>query len=62
HLWLASTPEDEGRVIAGLLPGIHRQLADRRRLLLDYPAGRAIMPLHEAGFHIQQTLIWMRLT
>ena len=62
HLWLASTPEDEGRVIAGLMPGIYRQLADRRRLLLDYPAGRAILPLHEAGFHIQQTLIWMRLT
>jgi ribosomal protein S18 acetylase RimI-like enzyme len=62
HLWLASTPEDEGSAIAGLMPGIRRQLANRRRMLLDYPAGRAILPLHEAGFHIQQTLIWMRLS
>jgi len=61
HLWLASDPEDEGRVIGGLMPVIRRQLANRRRLLLDYPAGRAILPLHEAGFRLQQTLIWMRL-
>ncbi|MFN2265168.1 MAG: GNAT family N-acetyltransferase [Anaerolineales bacterium] len=62
HLWLASTLEDEAATIAGLMPGIRRQLANRRRMLLDYPAGRAILPLHEAGFHIQQTLIWMRLS
>jgi len=61
HLWLASEPEDEERVIGGLMPVIRRQLANRRRLLLDYPAGRAILPLHEAGFRLQQTLIWMRL-
>lgn len=61
HLWLASTSENEERAIAGLMPVISRQLANRRRILLDYPAGRSILPLHEAGFHIQQTLIWMRL-
>jgi ribosomal protein S18 acetylase RimI-like enzyme len=62
HLWLASTPPDEGRVIAALMPHIRRQLANRRRILLDYPAGRGILPLHDAGFRIQQNLIWMRLS
>jgi hypothetical protein len=44
------------------MPHALRQLANRRRILLDYPAGRAILPLHESGFHIQQTLTWMRLS
>jgi ribosomal protein S18 acetylase RimI-like enzyme len=61
HLWLASTPENEERTIAALMPSIRHQMANRRRMLLDYPAGRAILPLHDTGFHIQQTLIWMRL-
>jgi ribosomal protein S18 acetylase RimI-like enzyme len=61
HLWLASSEENEASVVAGLMPSIRRQLAHRRRMLLDYPADRIILPLHEAGFHIQQTLIWMRL-
>ena len=61
HLWLASTQPDESRVTAALIPHIRHQLANRRRILLDYPAGRAILALHEAGFRIQQTLIWMRL-
>lgn len=61
HLWLASSADDEGRVIAALLPIARRQLARRRRILLDYPAGRAILALHDEGFRIQQTLIWMRL-
>ncbi len=61
HLWLASSADDEGHVIAALLPVARRQLAKRRRILLDYPAGRAILALHDEGFRIQQTLIWMRL-
>lgn len=61
HLWLASSPEEEGRVIAVLMPVARHQLTKRRRILLDYPAGRAILALHDEGFRIQQTLIWMRL-
>ena len=61
HLWLASSPPDESRVIAALMPHILHQLANRRRIVLEYPAGRAILALHEAGLRIQQTLIWMRL-
>ncbi len=61
HLWLASSADNEERVIAALLPVARRQLARRRRIILDYPAGRAILALHDQGFRIQQTLIWMRL-
>jgi ribosomal protein S18 acetylase RimI-like enzyme len=61
HLWLASSLQDEGRVIAALIPAVRRQLAKRHRILLDYPAGRAILALHDEGFRIQQTLIWMCL-
>jgi hypothetical protein len=61
RLWLASSADDEKRVIAALLPVARRQLARRRRIILDYPAGRAILALHDQGFRIQQTLIWMRL-
>lgn len=62
HLWLASAPENESRVITALMPVALEQLINRRRILLDYPAGRAILALHDQGFRIQQTLVWMRLT
>jgi ribosomal protein S18 acetylase RimI-like enzyme len=61
QLWLATAQEDENSLVAALMPHVLHQLAQRRRILLDYPAGRAILALHEAGLRIQQTLIWMRL-
>lgn len=61
HLWLAASPEDEEAVIAAIFPTALRQLAKRRRMLLDYQAERATESLTALGFHIQQTLIWMRL-
>jgi hypothetical protein len=60
-LWLACSPENEQRVITAIFPVARRQLANRRRMLLDYQDGRANQALNEVGFHIQQTLIWMRL-
>jgi ribosomal protein S18 acetylase RimI-like enzyme len=61
HLWLATSPENERSTIAALFPFALRKLSHRRRMLLEYPADRAILPLHEAGFNLQQTLVWMRL-
>jgi ribosomal protein S18 acetylase RimI-like enzyme len=61
QLWLAAAQDDENSLVAALMPHVLHQLAQRRRILLDYPAGRAILALHEAGLRIQQTLIWMRL-
>lgn len=61
HLWLACSQENDATVITALAPNLHQDLVNRRRMLLDFPAGRAILAFHEAGFHIQQTLIWMQL-
>ncbi len=61
HLWLACSAENEARVIATIFPVVRRQLANRRRMLLDYHDGRANQALNDVGFHIQQTLVWMRL-
>jgi hypothetical protein len=59
HLWLAAAPENEETVLAELLPRARRQLVRRLRLVMDFPAGRAVQAFEEAGFHIQQTLVWM---
>lgn len=61
HLRLAALPKNERRVVETLFPHALQQLSHRRRMLLEYPADRAILPLHEAGFRLQQTLIWMQL-
>jgi ribosomal protein S18 acetylase RimI-like enzyme len=61
HLWFATSRAKERGTIPILFPHALRNLANRRRMLLEYPADRAILPFHEAGFRLQQTLIWMRL-
>jgi ribosomal protein S18 acetylase RimI-like enzyme len=61
HLWLASSPQLEEQAVTALLPHLLRELPDRRRMVLDYPGGRARFAIEQAGFHIQQTLIWMQL-
>ena len=59
HLWLAAVPENEVSALGALLPHARRRLARRARLVMDYPAGRAVESFQEAGFHVQQTLVWM---
>ena len=61
HLWLASTPENEGLAIAALLPHARRQLAQRKRMVVDYPAGHGVKAFQDASFHLLQTLIWMEV-
>jgi GNAT superfamily N-acetyltransferase len=64
HLWLAASPQGEDAAIATLLPYLRQKLArsaNRRRMVLDYPAGRARFAFEQAGYHVQQTLIWMQL-
>jgi hypothetical protein len=61
HVWLATSPQLEEQAVAALLPRLLEQRQDRRRMLLDYPGGQARFAIEQAGFHILQTLIWMRL-
>jgi ribosomal protein S18 acetylase RimI-like enzyme len=61
HLWLAASLPGESTAVATLLPFLRQKLSRRRRMILDYPAGRARFAFEQAGFRIQQTLIWMQL-
>lgn len=63
HLWVATGSggdNDEESVIAALISNARRIIDTKRRLLIDYPAGRGGHAFEQAGFHIQQTLIWMQ--
>jgi GNAT superfamily N-acetyltransferase len=59
HLWLACATEAEDQAISSLLIQARQKLAERPRMTLDFPAGRGQSAFEAAGFHIQQTLIWM---
>jgi ribosomal protein S18 acetylase RimI-like enzyme len=59
HLWLACGPETEDQAISSLLPFVRRELTDRRRMTLDFPARLGQTAFEAAGFYVQQTLIWM---
>lgn len=61
NLWLATDQENEDETISILLPYVRTQFKKGRRLLLDYPAGRAAQALHQSGFYPRQTLIWMEM-
>jgi ribosomal protein S18 acetylase RimI-like enzyme len=58
NLWLAVPPEGEGQTATLLLKHARERL-QVRPLALDYPAGRAEPAIHEAGFTLEHTLIWM---
>lgn len=59
QLWLATSAANEETAIAALLPQARRRLSGRTRLVLEYPAGHGLQAFRQAGFHAQQTLIWM---
>jgi GNAT superfamily N-acetyltransferase len=61
QLWLSAPPEREEFVLQTLLPYIHWRERAQRPLSIDYPVGRAANALREAGFHPDQTLIWMEI-
>lgn len=63
HLWLATGAagdREEESVIATLIPYARRKINSKQRWLVDYPARRGVYAFEQAGFHIQQTLIWMQ--
>jgi len=60
-LWLATYQEAEDTAAAALLDYARGHLSQRRPLTLDYPAGRAVQAIQNAGFYPHQTLIWMSI-
>ena len=61
HLWVAAAPEHEDVALPALLAHLHKVMPDRSRLILDYPARQGSLAFSEAGFRLQQTLIWMEV-
>lgn len=59
RLWLAAPEDADPRAIRLLLHHAENEQAGRKPLNLEYPAGRAVDVLQEAGFSPHQTLIWM---
>lgn len=62
NLWLATDRDGEDAVAQALLGHARRNLSARRPLSLDFPAGRAVLGIQRAGFHLHQTLIWMSIS
>ena len=59
QLWLAAPPEYEEIVLQTLLPYIHWRERTQRPLTIDFPVGRAVNCLSQAGFIPNYNLIWM---
>jgi ribosomal protein S18 acetylase RimI-like enzyme len=61
QLWLAAPPESEEIVLQTVLQNIEWIERAQRPLTIDYPAGKAIHALSQAGFTPDYNLIWMKL-
>jgi ribosomal protein S18 acetylase RimI-like enzyme len=60
-LWLAADPQADPTALQGLLLHTRRNTPTRRPLIIDYPAHTLDPAFEAAGFHNQQTLIWMEV-
>ncbi|GAB4481908.1 MAG: hypothetical protein Kow0088_24520 [Anaerolineales bacterium] len=60
-LWMACDPQWENEAFSAFLNHFSHS-THSRRIILDYPAYHAVLPLQEFGFTPIQTLIWMQLT
>ena len=61
RLWAAVPQEGGERALTALLLNARRNLPWRQNLTLDYPAGEYDDSIVTAGFHLQRTLLWMKL-
>lgn len=59
RLWLAAPAEYEDTAIPALLSYARWEFPARRKLSLEYPAGRGVEAFKTYGFAKEQTLIWM---
>jgi GNAT superfamily N-acetyltransferase len=61
-LWLAAPKDGDEQAISNLLLYVRRNVPSGRPFSLDYPATWNSQAIQEAGFHNNQTLIWMELS
>ncbi len=60
-LWLAAPENANPLAVSALLEHIRHHSPTRRAVALDYPARQLDTAIRSAGFHEQQTLVWMEL-
>jgi hypothetical protein len=60
-LWLAAAP-DGGPGVTRVLEAARNELAQYRRLTVEYPAGELCQEIEAAGFVVFRTLLWMSAT
>ena len=60
YIWLATSPVWEEAAITSLLPVISSRVFNPQRLLINYPAGRAIDAFKASGMKELHTLVWMK--
>jgi len=61
-LWAAAAPDGEPTGLKSALEAACHELADQRRLTIEYPAGEMVEAIQAAGFKLQRTLLWMCAT
>jgi len=61
-LWAATPPNGDAAGLKSALEAACRELANQRRLTVEYPAGEMVEAIQSAGFKPQRTLIWMCAT
>lgn len=61
-LWVATPPNGDTAGLRSALEVACRELANQRRLTIEYPAGEMVEAIQSAGFKSQRTLIWMCAT
>ncbi len=60
-LWLAAA-QDSGEAVTRVLEAARRELAQYRKVTVEYPAGELRAEIRAAGFEEFRTLLWMRAT
>lgn len=60
YIWLATSPVWEDSAITSLLPVVSSRVFNPQRLLINYPAGRAVEAFRATGMKELHTLIWMK--
>jgi ribosomal protein S18 acetylase RimI-like enzyme len=60
-LWAAAAPEFEGLALSALLPVARKSWSSLKPLTVNYPAGQGVEAFKQAGYTLQNTLIWMEV-
>jgi len=61
YVWLATSPAWENQAISALLPVLLSRVLKPQKIMINYPAGRAVDSFKNCGMRELNTLIWMKM-